>query len=122
MTFWLILNIKFTPFLPPSCLVRDCFALKWLNPALREITLPFLVSFSLFEYDLFVFIPFIFLFDIIFYVILFFLLLSSSPSDPFYKHLIFCSSPLLSEEFCLNALLKISHPYILRGLKGKVQL
>ena len=34
--------------------MRDCLALKWLKPGLRAITLPFLVSFNLFEYDLFV--------------------------------------------------------------------
>ena len=52
----LFLITKFLPFLPASCLVRDCLALKWLKPGFREIIFPFLVTFSLFEYDLFVFI------------------------------------------------------------------
>ena len=51
--------VKFLPFRPASWLVRDCFALKWLNPGVREITFPFLVTFNLFENDLFVFILFI---------------------------------------------------------------
>ena len=41
---------------PANCLVRDCFALKWLNPGARDIILPFLVTFKRFVNDLFVFI------------------------------------------------------------------
>ena len=58
----LFVMTKFLPFFPASCLVRDCLALKWLKPGLREIIFPFFVTFNLFEYDLFVFIPFMVLF------------------------------------------------------------
>lgn len=42
-------------FRPASCFVRDCFALKWLNPGLRPRTFPVPVILSRFVYDLFVF-------------------------------------------------------------------
>src|SRR3989338_10095857 len=56
--FGLFLIIKFLPLRPESWVVRDCLALKWLKPGLRERILPFLVIFNLLAYDLFVFIPF----------------------------------------------------------------
>jgi len=43
-------------FLPASCLVRFCLALKWLNPGFLPRILPCLVTLNLFVNDLFVFI------------------------------------------------------------------
>jgi hypothetical protein len=42
--------------LPFNCFLRDCFALKWLNPGARAKILPFFVTFKRLVNDLFVFI------------------------------------------------------------------
>ena len=56
----MFLIMKFRPLRPESWVVRDCLALKWLKPGLRDKIFPFLVIFNLLEYDLFVFIYFLY--------------------------------------------------------------
>src|SRR3990167_6405422 len=105
--FGLFLIIKFLPLRPESWVVRDCLALKWLKPGLRERIFPFFVIFNLFEYDLFVF-------------ILLFRWLQLILSGLFYMNLILCNLPLLNEALCPIFLLKTFHPYIWRDQQEKV--